>query len=93
MIYIQAKRWDSTVQKPEIQKFRGALSERGANKGIFITTSDFSSGAKESAKNAKIVLIDGTELCHLMIEYGVGVSIKTTYEIKRIDKDYFSIED
>lgn len=92
MIYIQAKRWDNTVQKPEIQKFRGALSERGANKGIFITTSDFSSGAKESAKNAKIVLIDGAELCRLMIEFGVGVSIKTVYEIKRLDTDYFTPE-
>lgn len=92
MIYIQAKRWENTVQKPEIQKFRGALSERGATKGIFITTSDFSVGAKESARNAKIVLIDGTELCHLMIEFGVGVSIKTVYEIKRLDTDYFNPE-
>lgn len=90
MIYIQAKRWENTVQKPEIQKFRGALSERGASKGIFITTSDFSVGAKESARNAKIVLIDGAELCRLMIEFGVGVSIKTTVEIKRIDTDYFN---
>lgn len=92
MIYIQAKRWENTVQKPEIQKFRGALSERGATKGIFITTSDFSSGAKESAQNAKIVLIDGIELCRLMIEFGVGVSIKTVYEIKRLDTDYFNSE-
>lgn len=92
-IYIQAKRWDNTVQKPEIQKFRGALSERGSTKGIFITTSDFSSGARESASNAKIVLIDGSELCRLMIEFGVGVSVKTTYEIKRIDTDYFATED
>lgn len=92
MIYIQAKRWENTVQKPEIQKFRGALSERGATKGIFITTSDFSNGAKESALNAKIVLIDGSELCRLMIEFGVGVSIKTIYEIKRLDTDYFNPE-
>ena len=91
-IYIQAKRWDKTIQKPEIQKFRGALSEKGANKGIFITTSDFSNGAKESANNAKIVLIDGDELCKLMIEFGVGVSVRTTYEIKRIDTDYFMTE-
>ena len=89
-IYIQAKRWENTVQKPEIQKFRGALSEKGANKGIFITTSDFSNGAKESAHNAKIVLIDGVELTKLMIEFGVGVSVKTTYKIKRIDTDYFN---
>lgn len=91
-IYIQAKRWENTVQKPEIQKFRGALSEKGANKGIFITTSDFSNGAKESAHNAKIVLIDGEELCKLMIEYGVGVTVRTTYEVKRIDTDYFISE-
>lgn len=92
MIYIQAKRWENTVQKPEIQKFRGALSERGATKGIFITTSDFSTGAKDSARNAKIILIDGSELCRLMIEFGVGVSIKTVYEIKRLDTDYFNPE-
>ncbi len=92
-IYVQAKRWENTVQKPEIQKFRGALSERGAAKGIFITTSDFSTGAQESARNAKIVLIDGTELSRLMIEFGIGVSVKTTYEIKRIDNDYFHPED
>lgn len=88
-IYIQAKRWEATVQKPEIQKFVGALSEKHAHKGIFITTSNFSNGAKESARSAKIVLIDGPQLCNLMIEFGVGVSIKTVYEIKRVDSDYF----
>lgn len=93
MIYIQAKRWEDTVQKPEIHKFSGALKEKGANKGIFITTSKFSIGAIESARAANIVLIDGAELCRLMIEFGVGVSVKKVYEIKRIDNDYFNPEE
>lgn len=93
MIYIQAKRWEDTVQKPEIHKFSGALKEKGANKGIFITTSKFSNGAIESARAANIVLIDGQDLCHLMIEYGIGVYVKKVYEIKRIDKDYFNSEE
>lgn len=93
MIYIQAKRWEETVQKPEIHKFSGALKEKGANKGIFITTSKFSNGAIESARAANIVLIDGSELCRLMIEYGVGVYVKKVYEIKKIDNDYFNPDD
>lgn len=91
-IYVQAKRWENVVHKPEIQKFRGALLENGATKGIFITTSGFTNGAKESAAHAKIVLIDGKELCKLMIEYGVGVSVRTVYEVKRVDSDYFNPE-
>ncbi len=91
-IYIQAKRYtDNTVQKPDIQKFIGALDEQKATKGVFITTSKFSSGAKETAEKAskKIVLIDGKTLADYMIEYNVGVSVKMVYEIKRLDSDYF----
>lgn len=92
-IYIQAKRWkDSVVGRPEIQKFSGALDTPGANKGIFITTSTFSKEAIEYAKgltSKKIVLIDGRQLAEYMIDFNVGVSVDTVYEIKRIDSDYF----
>lgn len=92
-IYIQAKKWknDSSVGRPEIQKFVGALQGKRAKKGIFITTSRFTESAKEYAFNidTKIVLIDGQRLTDLMIDYGVGVAHKTTYEIKSLDTDYF----
>ena len=95
-IYIQAKRWkDTVVGRPEIQKFSGALDTPGATKGIFITTSNFTKEAKEYAKNInnkKIVLIDGSQLAKFMIDFNVGVSLETVYEIKKIDSDYF-IED
>ncbi len=86
-IYIQAKKWQegSTVGRPEIQKFVGALQGQRAKKGIFITTTKFSDGAKVYAKNidTKVVLIDEVRLASLMIDHNVGVSIQTTYEIKR----------
>ena len=90
-IYVQAKRWAGTVGKPEIHGFIGALSEQGANKGVFITTSKFSSEARafKPKSDVKVILIDGEELCNYMIEYGVGVSVKQVYEVKRIDSDYF----
>ena len=90
-IYIQAKKWEGSVGRPEIQKFVGALAGQGAKKGIFITTSSFTKEAREyQPKNdTKIVLIDGQDLANLMIEYGVGVSTKINYEIKRMDTDYF----
>lgn len=92
-IYVQAKRWkDSTVGRPEVQKFAGALDGQGALKGIFITTSNFSKEAVDysnSLFNKKIILIDGHKLTDLMIEFGVGVSTEAVYEIKRIDTDYF----
>lgn len=91
-IYVQAKRWEGKVGRPEIHKFTGALIEKNARKGIFITTSDFSREAKESADKSddpKIVLIDGRQLTELMIDYNVGVSTVTNYEIKRVDSDYF----
>jgi restriction system protein len=93
-IYIQAKRWDNTVGRPEIQKFVGALTGQRAKKGLFITTSTFSNEAMEYASNIdmKVVLIDGETLAQYMIDYGVGVSVAAAYEVKRIDSDYFSDE-
>ena len=90
-IYIQAKRWTNTVGKPDIHAFIGALSEQGASKGVYITTSKFSSEARsfKPKSDMKIILIDGRELCQYMIEYGVGVSVKQVYEVERIDSDYF----
>lgn len=93
-IYIQAKKWDkdSTVSRPEIQKFVGALAGQGATKGLFITTAKFSDGAREYSQKqhtTKIVLIDGMELAKLMIEYNLGVSVENVYEIKKIDSDFF----
>lgn len=91
IIYMQAKRWENTVGRPEIQKFAGALQGQRAKKGIFITTSDFSKEALGYVKNidSKIILIDGHRLAELMIEHNVGVSATASYEIKRIDSDYF----
>jgi len=93
-IYIQAKRWENTVGRPEIQKFVGALTGQRAKKGLFITTSEFSSDAEDyvSRIDAKVVLIDGETLAQLMIDHNVGVSTVGTYEIKRVDSDYFSEE-
>lgn len=91
-IYIQAKRWDGTVSRPEIQKFAGALHGQRSRKGIFITTSSFSKEAWEYASSIdiKIILIDGERLTQLMMDHGVGVSTSATYEIRKIDRDYFS---
>ena len=91
-IYIQAKRWQGAIGRPEIQRFTGALIGQRARKGICITTSDFSREAREyvSHIDSKIVLIDGEQLAQLMIDFGVGVSVATVYEIKKVDSDYFS---
>lgn len=96
-IYIQAKQWgtEQTVGKPEIQKFVGALQGQQAQKGLFITTAKFSSGALQYASNllgAKVVLVDGSALTKLMIKHNVGVSLEQVYEIKRIDTDFFAEE-
>jgi restriction system protein len=92
IIYIQAKRWENSVSRPEIQKFAGALQGKRARKGIFITTSDFSKGAHEyvSSIDSKIILIDGQQLSQLMIDHNVGVSTDAVYELKRLDSDYFT---
>ena len=94
VIYLQAKRWANTVHRPEIDKFIGALTRKRARKGVFITTSDFSAGAKDAALglDIKVVLIDGIELARLMVEHNLGVSVKQVYEVKQIDSDYFSEE-
>ncbi|WP_353259039.1 restriction endonuclease [Prochlorothrix hollandica] len=93
-IYIQAKRWNDVVGRPEIQKFVGALAGQGAKKGIFITTSRFSEHAKDySPKNdTKVVLIDGEELAQYMIDFDLGVSVVSEYKLKKIDIDYFEAE-
>ncbi len=92
-ICIQAKKWDlkSTVGRPEIQKFLGALVGKSAKKGLFITTAKFSSDAinfANSQLSAKIVLVDGSALADLMIEYNFGVNIVKTFNIKRLDSDF-----
>ena len=91
-IYIQAKQWDPsrTVDRPSIDTFIGALTRNHANKGLFITTASFSSGAKEAAKAANIVLVDGRMLTKLMIKYNLGVSVEHVYEVKRVDTDFFA---
>jgi restriction system protein len=91
VIYIQAKRWESAVGRPDIQKFVGALAGQGAKKGVFITTSRFTDEAKEyQPKNeTKIVLIDGEHLAELMIDFDIAVTTTRTFMIKRIDNDFF----
>jgi restriction system protein len=91
-IYLQAKKWENTVGRPEIQKFAGALQGQRAKKGIFITTSYFSKEAYDytSRIDTKIVLIDGEQLARLMIDHNIGVTPVSKYEIKKIDSDYFS---
>ncbi len=91
VIYVQAKRWQSTVGRIEVQNFVGALVGKHAHKGVFITTSDFHKNAIEYAKTVqhKVILISGQRLAELMIEYGVGVSTVRTIALKRVDSDYF----
>lgn len=93
-IYIQAKRWENVVGRPEIQKFVGALVGKRAKKGIFITTSKFTNDAIDfvSTIDTKVVLIDGKRLAELMIDYDVGVATVSNFQIKRVDFDYFSNE-
>ena len=93
-VYVQAKRWgeNRVVSGPDVQGFIGALVNKGASKGLFITTSRFTEAAKTAAINAhtvKVILVDGAELTKLMIENGVGVSSDCTYTVMQIDNDYF----
>lgn len=94
VIYVQAKRWDGTVGRPEIQKFAGALQGQRAHKGVFITTSNFSREAEEYASiiSSKIILVTGDQLAKLMVDHNVAVSPISNYELKRIDSDYFDGE-
>ena len=91
IIYIQAKRWQNTVGRPDIQKFVGALQGKRARKGIFITTSGFSSEAVLYVANidTNIVLIDGEKLAEMMIDFNVGVMPVKSFELKRLDSEYF----
>ena len=96
-ICFQAKRWDKgNVQRPEIDKFIGALILKGASKGVFITTSRFTDGAKAAANEGagpKIILIDGEKLVQLMIDHDVGISLGDSYQLKEVDLDYFAMDD
>jgi restriction system protein len=91
VIYVQAKRWQGNVGRKEIQSFVGALAGKQANKGVFITTSDFVQNAIDYAESVsqKIILIGGDRLADLMIEHNIGVSTVRTIALKRLDSDYF----
>jgi len=91
IVYIQAKRWQRTVGRPEVQAFAGSLEGQRARKGVFITTSQFTKDAIDYVGRIekKIVLIDGPTLARLMVEHGVGVAEAATYSVRRIDLDYF----
>jgi restriction system protein len=93
VIYVQAKRWEQIVGRPEVQKFAGALAGQHATKGVFITTSSFTKEAiaYASALAIKVVLLDGLGLANLMIDHSVGVMTESVFEIKRIDSDYVDL--
>lgn len=92
LIYVQAKSWQATVGSPDIHRFYGALHGKGASKGVFITTSDFSAEARNFAASAspRVILINGRQLAELMIEHKVGVSVRHSYEVKGVDPLYFA---
>jgi restriction system protein len=91
-VYVQAKRWQQTVGRPEVQAFYGALAGQRAAKGVFLTTSAFTAQAVEFARSVeRIVLVDGRRLADLMIEYEVGVTARTV-KIPKLDRDYFDEE-
>jgi restriction system protein len=92
-IYLQAKRWEGSVGEGQIRDFKGALDAKGVQKGVFITTSIFTPAAMQAAaqsRSYKIVLIDGTRLADLMIAHDPGVSVVATYQLKRVDSDFFA---
>ena len=92
-VYVQAKRYadGKTVGEAELRNFAGAIDAAGTTKGVFVTTSSFTDTAKQYVAHSpkRIVLIDGEELAHLMVQHGVGVRLSDRYEVKRIDEDYF----
>jgi len=94
LVYLQAKRWDGTVGRPEVQKFVGALQGKRAKKGVFITTGKFSDDARKYVEtiDPKVILIDGRMLAELMIDHGLGTTTTASYQIKRVDSDYFTEE-
>jgi len=93
-IYVQAKKWQGPVGRPKLKEFVGALKGQKANKGVFITTSKFTNDAIDYASkiDSKVVLIDGEQLAEFMIDFHIGVSPVATYEIQRLDSDYFAEE-
>ena len=92
VVYVQAKRWEGKVGAPPVRDFVGALDGEGVQEGIFITTSDFNPAAKAFAEKSskRVILINGSQLARYMIDHNVGVSTTKTYEIKRVDSDYFA---
>ncbi len=93
-IYVQAKRWQGSVGRPDIQRFAGALQGQRARKGVFITSSTFTAEAKAYASSIQttIVLVDGAQLADYMIDHDVGVTTFKKFEVKRVDSDYFTVE-
>ncbi len=93
-IYVQAKRWQNNVGRPDVQAFAGSLEGERARKGVFITTSSFTNEAREYVRKIekKIVLVDGAQLTAFMVDFGIGVNTVSTYAIKSVDTDYFSEE-
>ncbi|WP_244346869.1 restriction endonuclease, partial [Klebsiella pneumoniae] len=88
-VYVQAKRWQNTVGRPELQAFYGALAGQKAKRGVFITTSGFTSQARDFAHSVEgMVLVDSERLVHLMIENEVGVSSRLV-RVPKLDMDYF----
>ena len=94
LVYLQAKRWEGTVGRPEVQKFVGALHGKRAKKGVYITTGKFSDDARRYVEtiDPKVILIDGRMLAELMIDQGLGTTTTAMFQIKRIDSDYFTEE-
>lgn len=94
VIYVQAKRWENPVSRPEVQKFAGALQGQRARKGIFLTTSTFTREAQTFAASidSRVILVDGATLASLMVDHSVGVSAVRSFDLKRIDSDFFSEE-
>jgi restriction system protein len=91
-VYVQAKRWQQTVGRPEVQAFYGALAGQRANKGVFITTSSYTSQALEFVRSVeRVVLIDGARLAQLMIDHEVGVTSRVV-RVPKVDSDYFDEE-
>jgi len=93
VIYVQAKRWEQIIGRPELQKFAGALTGKHAGKGIFITTSSFTKDALSYASTLafKMVLLDGQALTNLIIDHDVGVTTESIYKVKRVNSDYFDL--
>lgn len=92
-VYVQAKKWaDNKVQSKDIRDFIGSLSLKGTNKGVFITTSEFTEDARKTVQmnpQNRIIIINGKQLAEYAIKYNVGVQIKAKYEVKSIDNDFF----